>query len=45
MKLITEHISSYDELKHGQRDYFVYFVPRRTMLCERLLEEEGVWQS
>jgi len=23
--------------------YYIYFVPRRTMICERVLEDEGVY--
>ena len=26
-----------------KRDYHVFFVPRRTMICEKILEEEGVY--
>jgi hypothetical protein len=34
------------EFKEGQKkEYTVFFVPRRTMICERVLEEEGVWND
>lgn len=35
MKLISSHIK-YDISKGLQRDYFVYFVPRRTVVCEKV---------
>eukprot|EP00268_Persea_americana_P028344 TRINITY_DN27528_c0_g2_i8.p1 TRINITY_DN27528_c0_g2~~TRINITY_DN27528_c0_g2_i8.p1 ORF type:complete len:314 (+),score=61.23 TRINITY_DN27528_c0_g2_i8:3155-4096(+) len=41
MKLISSHIK-YDISKGLQRDYFVYFVPRRTVVCEKIFEEENV---
>jgi hypothetical protein len=32
------------QLKTGNKiDYSVFFVPRRTLVCERVLEEEGVY--
>ena len=37
------HICSnihHDESKGLQREYHVYFVPRRTVVCEKVLEEE-----
>ncbi|RUP50376.1 vacuolar protein sorting 33-like protein A [Jimgerdemannia flammicorona] len=37
MKYITEHIKANDKI-----GYSIYFVPRRTMVCERVLEDEGV---
>jgi hypothetical protein len=42
MKMIAEHIHGH--IQEGQKkDYSVFFVPRRTMICERVLEEEGVY--
>nr|GEW36837.1 vacuolar protein-sorting-associated protein 33 homolog isoform X1 [Tanacetum cinerariifolium] len=41
MKLISSHIRS-DTSKGLQREYFLYFVPRRGVACEKLLEEENV---
>ncbi|GJR86971.1 vacuolar protein sorting-associated protein 33, partial [Tanacetum coccineum] len=41
MKLISSHIRS-DTSKGLQREYFLYFVPRRAVACEKLLEEENV---
>lgn len=35
MKLISSHIK-YDISKGLQREYFVYFVPRRTVVCEKV---------
>ncbi len=42
MKVIAEHIR-YHELEKQKKEYSLYFVPRRTMICERVLEEEGVY--
>ncbi|XP_025808988.1 vacuolar protein-sorting-associated protein 33 homolog isoform X1 [Panicum hallii] len=44
MKLIASQIKS-DEPKGLQREYFLYFVPRRTVACEKVLEEEKVHQK
>ncbi|XP_043706127.1 vacuolar protein-sorting-associated protein 33 homolog isoform X2 [Telopea speciosissima] len=41
MKLISSHIQ-HDISKGLQREYSVYFVPRRTVACEKILEEENV---
>ncbi|KAI3508711.1 hypothetical protein L1887_23723 [Cichorium endivia] len=41
MKFISSHIHN-DNSKGLQREYFVYFVPRRAVACEKLLEEEKV---
>nr|CAD1843792.1 unnamed protein product [Ananas comosus var. bracteatus] len=43
MKFITSHIQN-DVSKGVQREYFVYFVPRRTVVCEKIFEEEKVHQ-
>lgn len=44
MKYIAEHIQGH--IQEGQKkEYNVFFVPRRTMICERVLEEEGVYQG
>ncbi|XP_057749712.1 vacuolar protein-sorting-associated protein 33 homolog isoform X3 [Arachis stenosperma] len=40
---LMRHICSnihHDESKGLQREYHVYFVPRRTVVCEKVLEEE-----
>ncbi|KAL8130619.1 hypothetical protein V2J09_019774 [Rumex salicifolius] len=34
-----------DHSKGLQREYFVYFVPRRSVACEKILDEEKVHQS
>ncbi|GJN12098.1 hypothetical protein PR202_ga30345 [Eleusine coracana subsp. coracana] len=44
MKSIASQIES-DEPKGLQREYFLYFVPRRTVACEKVLEEEKVHQK
>ncbi|XP_052184512.1 vacuolar protein-sorting-associated protein 33 homolog [Diospyros lotus] len=41
MKVICSHVHN-DISKGLQREYFVYFVPRRTVACEKILEEEKV---
>ncbi|XP_042475287.1 vacuolar protein-sorting-associated protein 33 homolog isoform X2 [Macadamia integrifolia] len=41
MKLISSNIQ-HDISKGIQREYSVYFVPRRTVACEKILEEENV---
>ncbi|KAM1406346.1 hypothetical protein ACFXTH_001025 [Malus domestica] len=41
MTLISSHIHN-DTSKGLQREYYVYFVPRRTVACEKILEEEKV---
>jgi hypothetical protein len=45
MRYIAEHIKGHKEAGQGSKSYSVFFVPRRTMICERILEEEGVYQS
>ncbi|KAI3983249.1 hypothetical protein MKX01_013316, partial [Papaver californicum] len=41
VKLISAHIQN-DISKGIQREYSVYFVPRRTVACEKIFEEEKV---
>ncbi|CAB41098.1 vacuolar protein sorting-like protein [Arabidopsis thaliana] len=41
MKFIASHIQN-DIAKAIQRDYYVYFVPRRSVACEKILEQEKV---
>ncbi|EOA25776.1 hypothetical protein CARUB_v10019139mg, partial [Capsella rubella] len=41
MKFIASHIQN-DNSKAIQRDYYVYFVPRRSVACEKILEQEKV---
>ncbi|XP_021891632.1 vacuolar protein-sorting-associated protein 33 homolog, partial [Carica papaya] len=41
MKFISSHIHN-DVSKGLQREYFIYFVPRRSVACEKILEEEKV---
>ncbi|KAM0949673.1 putative sec1-like protein [Dioscorea sansibarensis] len=41
MKLISSNIQN-DISKGVQREYFVYFVPRRTVACEKIFEDEKV---
>ncbi|XAR54464.1 hypothetical protein NMG60_11029606 [Bertholletia excelsa] len=41
MKFICSHVHN-DISKGLQREYFVYFVPRRAVACEKILEEEKV---
>uniref|UniRef100_A0A2P2LXM7 Vacuolar protein sorting n=1 Tax=Rhizophora mucronata TaxID=61149 RepID=A0A2P2LXM7_RHIMU len=41
MKFICSHIHN-DTSKGLQREYYIYFVPRREVVCEKVLEEEKV---
>ncbi|KAI9157479.1 hypothetical protein LWI28_023246 [Acer negundo] len=41
MRFISFHIHD-DASKGLQREYFLYFVPRRSVACEKILEEEQV---
>ncbi|KAJ6983413.1 hypothetical protein NC653_026272 [Populus alba x Populus x berolinensis] len=41
MRFICSHIHN-DTSKGLQREYYVYFVPRREVVCEKVLEEENV---
>ncbi|XP_031384419.1 vacuolar protein-sorting-associated protein 33 homolog [Punica granatum] len=43
MKFICSHIHN-DISKGLQREYYVYFVPRRSVACEKIFEEEKVHQ-
>ncbi|KAL3732023.1 hypothetical protein ACJRO7_028808 [Eucalyptus globulus] len=43
MKFICSHIHG-DQSKGFQREYYVYFVPRRDVACEKIFEEEKVHQ-
>ncbi|KAJ3126525.1 hypothetical protein HK098_007425 [Nowakowskiella sp. JEL0407] len=42
MKCIAENIRSHTQAGI-KLEYSLFFVPRRTMICERVLEEEGVY--
>uniref|UniRef100_A0ACD5Z0I3 Uncharacterized protein n=1 Tax=Avena sativa TaxID=4498 RepID=A0ACD5Z0I3_AVESA len=44
MKFVANQIKN-DETKGLQREYFLYFVPCRTVACEKILEEEKVHQK
>ncbi|EYU39629.1 hypothetical protein ABFS82_06G187200 [Erythranthe guttata] len=41
MKFISSHIQN-DTSKGLQKEYYLYFVPRRVVACEKILEEEKV---
>ncbi|KAH7537461.1 hypothetical protein FEM48_Zijuj03G0095300 [Ziziphus jujuba var. spinosa] len=41
MKYISSHVNT-DISKGLQREYYVYFVPRRAVGCEKILEEENI---
>ncbi|XP_030547030.1 vacuolar protein-sorting-associated protein 33 homolog [Rhodamnia argentea] len=43
LKFICSHIHN-DQSKGFQREYYVYFVPRRAVACEKIFEEEKVHQ-
>lgn len=42
MRIIADHIRQH-ELDKQKKEYTLCFIPRRTMICERVLEEEGVY--
>jgi vacuolar protein sorting-associated protein 33A len=44
MNIIAEHIIGLRGSKQP-KTFHVYFVPRKTMICERVLEEKGVYGS
>ncbi|KMZ64182.1 putative Vacuolar protein sorting [Zostera marina] len=41
MEFILSNIQ-YDISKGLKKDYFIYFVPRRTVACEKVLEKDGI---
>ncbi|XP_075499256.1 vacuolar protein-sorting-associated protein 33 homolog [Primulina tabacum] len=43
IKFICSHIHN-DTSKGLHREYFLYFVPRRAVACEKILEEEKVYE-
>ncbi|XP_073041432.1 vacuolar protein-sorting-associated protein 33 homolog isoform X1 [Primulina eburnea] len=43
IKFICSHIHN-DTSKGIHREYFLYFVPRRAVACEKILEEEKVYE-
>ncbi|KAF9583068.1 hypothetical protein BGW38_010322 [Lunasporangiospora selenospora] len=44
MKYIAEHIQTHTKTpQSGPYTYSLFFVPRRTALCEKVLEDEGVF--
>ncbi|KAM7416190.1 hypothetical protein PAMA_018316 [Pampus argenteus] len=44
MDIIAENVFSEDKM-HSPRDFHILFVPRRSMLCEQRLKEQGVLGS
>ncbi|CAB1319797.1 unnamed protein product [Coregonus sp. 'balchen'] len=44
MDIIAENVISEDKM-HSPRDFHILFVPRRSMLCEQRLKEQGVLGS
>ncbi|KAI8141985.1 Sec1-like protein [Fennellomyces sp. T-0311] len=45
MRFIANHIKQLSQGSDTKTDFSLYFVPRRTRVCERILEEEGVFGS
>lgn len=43
MRAIASHIKAHKSVGGEKKNYHIYFVPRRSMMCERVLEDEGVW--
>eukprot|EP01125_Pyxidicula_operculata_P001470 TRINITY_DN11349_c0_g1_i1.p1 TRINITY_DN11349_c0_g1~~TRINITY_DN11349_c0_g1_i1.p1 ORF type:complete len:649 (-),score=140.94 TRINITY_DN11349_c0_g1_i1:30-1976(-) len=44
MKWIAQHINSH-KARGQKKNYYINFVPKRRLMCERTLEEEGVWDD
>jgi len=44
MKQIAKHVQTARDTKQN-KNFSLYFVPRRTMICERVLEDEGVHED
>lgn len=45
MRIIAEHIKALKTMPGEKKSFYIYFVPRRRMMCEKVLEEEGVWSD
>ena len=43
MQMLAAHILEHGETSVARKDYTVVFAPRRTMICERVLEDRGVY--
>ena len=44
MKCIANHINDHKRMKQ-RKNYHIVFIPRTTMICERMLEELGVYND
>eukprot|EP01103_Thecamoeba_quadrilineata_P002908 TRINITY_DN12756_c0_g1_i1.p1 TRINITY_DN12756_c0_g1~~TRINITY_DN12756_c0_g1_i1.p1 ORF type:complete len:645 (-),score=157.59 TRINITY_DN12756_c0_g1_i1:935-2845(-) len=44
MRVISEHIHDH-KMKGQAKDYYLFFVPQKTYICERILEENGIYQD
>lgn len=42
MRQIASNIRQHEFEGKQRKEYSVFFVPRRTLICEKVLEEEGV---
>ncbi|CAI5797216.1 sorting-associated 33A [Podarcis lilfordi] len=45
MDIIAENVLSEDRVRCPQRDFHILFVPRRSLLCEQRLKDQGVLGS
>ena len=45
MNCIVEHVQWLKSKGRAQKNFYVYFVSRKTMLCERALENAGVYSA
>ncbi|XP_042193601.1 vacuolar protein sorting-associated protein 33A [Callorhinchus milii] len=45
MDIIADNIRSEDKLRTAHRDFHILFLPRRSLLCEQRLKEQGVLGS
>ena len=44
MKQIAKHVRAHTK-EHSKKNYHVYFVPRRSFICEKVLKDEGVYAN
>ncbi|KAL8180105.1 UNVERIFIED_CONTAM: Vacuolar protein sorting-associated protein 33A [Gekko kuhli] len=42
MDIIAENVLSEDRIRSPQRDFHILFVPRRSLLCEQRLKDQGI---
>lgn len=45
MALIAKQMKSHFEDRYQKKQYYLYFIPRRTILCEKILEASQVYDD